>query len=64
MHLPQLCRLNGVVGVKGVGDPMITVVVSTMCYLHFVSYASTLALGMDPDTNSDLIFQPFFFDFS
>jgi hypothetical protein len=35
--------LNGVVGVKGVGDPVLAVVVSTSCYLHFVSYAVTLA---------------------
>jgi hypothetical protein len=30
------------VGIKGVRDPMVTVVVCTPCYLHFVSYALTL----------------------
>jgi hypothetical protein len=34
--------LDGVVGVKSVRDPMVAVVVSTPCYLHFVSYTSTL----------------------
>jgi hypothetical protein len=42
VHVSEVCSLNGVVGVKGVGDPMFTVVVSTSCYLHFVSYAVTL----------------------
>jgi hypothetical protein len=42
MHIPQLCCLDGVVGIKSVGDPMVAVVVSTSCYLHFVSYTSTL----------------------
>jgi MFS superfamily sulfate permease-like transporter len=35
--------LDKVVGIKGVRDPMVTVVVSMPCYLHFVSYALTLA---------------------
>jgi hypothetical protein len=43
MHLLQFCCLDGVVGVEGVRDPMVVIVVSTMCYLHFVSYASMLA---------------------
>jgi hypothetical protein len=30
------------VGIKGARDPMVTVVVSTSCYLHFISYALTL----------------------
>jgi hypothetical protein len=43
VHVPEVRNLNGVVGIEGVGDPMFTVVVSTSCYLHFVSYALTLA---------------------
>jgi hypothetical protein len=43
VHVPEVRSLNGVVGIKGVGDPMFTVVVSTSCYLHFVSYAVMLA---------------------
>jgi hypothetical protein len=43
VHDPEIRSLNGVVGINGVGDPMFTVVVSTPCYLHFVSYAVTLA---------------------
>jgi hypothetical protein len=43
VHVPQLRCLDGVVGIKGVRDPVVTVVVSTPCYLHFVSYALTLA---------------------
>jgi hypothetical protein len=42
VHVPQLCRLDGVVGIKGVKDQMVTVIVSIPCYLHFVSYALTL----------------------
>jgi hypothetical protein len=42
VHVPQLCCLDGIVGIKGVRDPMVTVIVSTSCYLHFVSYTLTL----------------------
>jgi hypothetical protein len=42
LHVPQLCCLDGVMGIKGVRDPMVTDVVSTSCYLHFISYALTL----------------------
>jgi hypothetical protein len=51
VHVPEVGSLNGIVGVAGVGDPMIAVIVSTSCYLHFVSYAVTLAsfcpIGLD-----------------
>jgi hypothetical protein len=51
MHDPEICSLNGVVGVKGIGNPMFAVVVSTSSYLHFISYAVTLAsfgtIGLD-----------------
>jgi hypothetical protein len=43
VHVLEVRSLNGVVGIKGVGDPLFTIVVSTSCYLHFVSYALTLA---------------------
>jgi hypothetical protein len=43
VHDPEICSLNGVVDIKGVTDPMFTVVVSTLCYFHFVSYVVTLA---------------------
>jgi hypothetical protein len=42
VHMPQLRCLDGVVGIKGARDPMVAVIVSTSCYLHFVSYALTL----------------------
>jgi hypothetical protein len=49
--MPEVRSLNGVVGVKGIGDPMFAVVVSTSCYLHFISYAVALAsfhvIGLD-----------------
>jgi hypothetical protein len=51
MHDPEICSLNGVVGVKSIGNPMFAVVVSTSSYLHFISYAVTLAsfctIGLD-----------------
>jgi hypothetical protein len=51
VHDPEICSLNGVVGVKGVGDPVFAVVVSTSSYLHFISYAVMLASfsKIDPD---------------
>jgi hypothetical protein len=42
VHVTDVGSLNGVVGIKGVGDPMFTVVVSTAYYLHFISYAVML----------------------
>jgi hypothetical protein len=51
MHDPDVCSLNGVVGIKGVGNPMFTVVVSTSSYLRFISFAVMLAsfctIGLD-----------------
>jgi hypothetical protein len=51
MHDPEICSLNGVVGVKGVRDPVLAVVVSASSYLNFISYAVTLAsfctIGLD-----------------
>jgi hypothetical protein len=43
VHDPEICSLNGVVGVKGIGDPMFMVVASTSSYLHFIYYAVALA---------------------
>jgi hypothetical protein len=34
--------LDGVIGVKGIRDPIVVVVVSTVYYLHFISYGLTL----------------------
>jgi hypothetical protein len=42
MHDPEICRLNRVVGIKGIRDPMLAVIVSTSSYLDFISYAVTL----------------------
>jgi hypothetical protein len=51
MHGPEICSLNGVVGVKGVRDPVLVIVVSTSSYLDFISYVVTLAsfrtIGLD-----------------
>jgi hypothetical protein len=43
VHVPEVGSLNEVVGVEGVGDPVFAIIVSTSCYLHFISYALTLA---------------------
>jgi hypothetical protein len=43
VHDPKFCSLDGVVGVKGVRDPMLAVIVSTSGYLDFIPYAVTLA---------------------
>jgi hypothetical protein len=51
VHDPEICSLNGVVGVEGVGNPVFAVVISVSSYLHFISYAVTLAsfstIGLD-----------------
>jgi hypothetical protein len=51
VHDPKICSLDRVVGVEGIGNPMFAVVVSTLSYLHFISYAVTLAsfntIGLD-----------------
>jgi hypothetical protein len=51
VHVPEVGSLNEVVCVEGIGDPVVTVVVSTSCYLHFISYAMTLSsfypIGLD-----------------
>jgi hypothetical protein len=39
VHDPEICSLDGVVGVKGDRDPMLAVVVCTSSYLDFISYA-------------------------
>jgi hypothetical protein len=43
VHDLEIGSLNGVVGVKGVGNHVFAVVVSTSSYLHFISYAVMLA---------------------
>jgi hypothetical protein len=43
VHVPEVRSLNGVVGIKSIRDPMFTIIVITSCYLHFISYALTLA---------------------
>jgi hypothetical protein len=43
VHVREVRNLKGVVGIEGVRDPMFTIVVSTSCYLHFISYVLTLA---------------------
>jgi hypothetical protein len=43
VHDPEICSLDGVVCVKGVRDPVLTIVVSTSSYLDFISYAVALA---------------------
>jgi hypothetical protein len=51
VHDPEICSLNGVVGVKGVRDPVLAVVVSTSGYFDFVFDAVALApfgtIGLD-----------------
>jgi hypothetical protein len=51
VHDPEICSLEGVVGVKGVRDPVLAIVVSTSSYLDFISYAVALAsfsmIGLD-----------------
>jgi hypothetical protein len=39
VHDPEICSLDGVVGVEGVRCPMLAVVVCTPSYLDFISYA-------------------------
>jgi hypothetical protein len=36
VHDPEICSLDGVVGVEGVRDPMLVVIVCTWSYLDFL----------------------------
>jgi hypothetical protein len=51
VHDPEICSLNRVVGVEGVRDSMLAVVVSTSSNLDFISYVVTLTslrtIGLD-----------------
>jgi hypothetical protein len=51
VHDPEICSLDRVVGVEGVRDPMLAVVVCTPSYLDFISYAVTstsfCTIGLD-----------------
>jgi hypothetical protein len=47
VHVLEVRSLNGVVGIEGVGDPTFTIIVSTSCYLHFVSYVDAGSLLRD-----------------
>jgi hypothetical protein len=51
VHDLEICSLDRVVGVKGVKDPVLAIVVSTSSYLDFISYAVALAslntIGLD-----------------
>jgi hypothetical protein len=51
VHMPEVRILDGVVTIEGIKNPMFAIVVSTSSYLHFVSYAMTLAsfctIGLD-----------------
>jgi hypothetical protein len=40
VHDPEIYCLDRVVSIEGVRDPVFVVVVSTSCYLHFVSQFS------------------------
>jgi hypothetical protein len=41
--MPEICCLDRVVSMEVVRDPVFTIIVSSSSYLHFVSYAMTLA---------------------
>jgi hypothetical protein len=51
VHDLEFYSFDGVVGVKGVRDPVLTIVVSTSSYIDFISYAVALAslgtIGLD-----------------
>jgi hypothetical protein len=42
VHFAEVCSLDGMIGVKGIRDPVVAVVVSMACYLRFISYGLTL----------------------
>jgi hypothetical protein len=51
VHDPEIRSLDWVVGVEGVRDPMLAVVVCTPSYLDFISYSVTptsfCTIGLD-----------------
>jgi hypothetical protein len=42
MHLPEVYCLDGVIGIKEIRNPVVAIVISMACYLHFISYTLTL----------------------
>jgi hypothetical protein len=59
VHDLKICSLDRVVGVEGVRDPMLAVVVCTSSYLDFISYVVTLTflrtISLDRRTLSSCI---------
>jgi hypothetical protein len=51
VHDPEICSFNRIVGVEGVKNLVLVVIVSTTSYLDFISYEETLAsfhtIGLD-----------------
>jgi hypothetical protein len=51
VHDPEICSLDRVVGIEGVRDPMLAIVVCMSSYLDFLSYAVTptsfCTIGLD-----------------
>jgi hypothetical protein len=51
VHDPEFCSLDEIVGIKGVRDPVLAIVVGKSSYLDFISYAMALAslgtIGLD-----------------
>jgi hypothetical protein len=54
VHDPEICTLDGVVGVKGVRDPVLAIVVSTSSYLA-VALASLSTIGLDQRRRSSCV---------
>jgi hypothetical protein len=51
VHDLEIYCLDGVISIEDIRDPVFTIIVSSLSYLHFVSYAVTLAsfytIGLD-----------------
>jgi hypothetical protein len=59
VHDLEICSLDRVVGIEGVGYPMLAVVVCTPSYFDFISYAvaptSLCTIGLDQRSLSSFI---------
>jgi hypothetical protein len=42
VHMSEVHCLDGVVGIEGIRDPKFTIIISTSCNLHFISYTLML----------------------
>jgi hypothetical protein len=57
MHLTKLYCLGGVIGVQGIQNSVVAVILGMMLDLHFISYRMTLLLAASEDAYSSYLWR-------